>query len=340
MSSVNNKVVLKHALKGLPKAHDFEVKAEPLPEPVDGMFRIRHLYIALDPWQRSAMAGRHATDSKPYGTGDTPPAEIIGIVEDSHHESFANGDYVRAMGGWQEFSLSNGDGAKLIKPDLAHTDAVPISTHLGVLGMPGLTAWASIVRLADVQPGQTVLVSAAHGPVGSMVGQIAIKKGATAVGIAGSDEKCQMVTEKLGFSACVNYKASGYPESLRKALPNGADIYHDNVGGQMLIDAINVMNEYGTVVLCGLISQYNDPALAVDLPLALPIMKRLTMKGLVVYDHADAEDEFVSTVAPWINDGSVRYLEDIAVGLDSAGAQFAKLMRGDNIGKTLIKLNP
>lgn len=339
MSSINNKVVLKHALQGLPEAHDFEVKAELLPEPADGMFLMRHLYIALDPWQRSAMAGRHVSNGNVYETGDTPPAEVIGVVEDSRHDGFNKGDFVRAMGGWQEYSISNGDGARIINSELVKSGAVAISTHLGVLGVPGLTAWASMNRLAKVQPGQTVLVSAAHGPVGSMVGQIAIKKGATAVGIAGSDEKCRIVVEQLGFNACVNYKSPDYPESLRDALPNGADIYHDNVGGQMLIDAINVMNEYGTVVLCGLISQYNDPALAVNLPIALPIIKRLTLKGLVVYDHSDAEADFAATVSHWIADGSLHYLEDVAVGLESAGALFAKLMRGDNVGKTLIKLD-
>lgn len=333
MSGENRKVVLRHTLRGVPDEADFEVLGEPLPQPGDGELLVKHLYIALDPWQRSALAGRHSPDGTPYGAGDTPPAEIVGVVVTSRHPDFASGDHVRCMGGWQEYSVNDGSAVQTIDPA-----AAPLSTYLGVLGMPGLTAWASMMRLAHVRSGQTVLVSAAHGPVGSMVGQIAMQQGATAVGIAGGPQKCALVTEQLGFSACVDYKADDYPDSLSKALPEGADIYHDNVGGQMLIDAIGVMKEYGTVVLCGLISQYNDPALAVNLPVALPIMKRLTMKGLVVYDHNSAQDEFFATAAPWVRDGKVRYLEDVANGIAATAQQFARLMRGENTGKTLVDL--
>ena len=333
MTTSNHQVIIRHRLTGVPQATDFDVTTSEPPEPADGEILVRHHYLALDPWQRSAIAGRHTGHGTPLGQGDTPPCEAVGEVIESHCPGIQAGEIVRCMGGWQEYSVTPGAAAVKVDPH-----AAPITTSLGVLGMPGLTAWASIVRLADVQPGQTVLVSAAHGPVGSMVGQIAMQKGATAVGIAGSDKKCAMVTGELGFAECVNYKRDDYPEALRAALPDGANIYHDNVGGQMLIDAIGVMKEYGTVVLCGLISQYNDPALAVDLPVALPIIKRLTMKGLVVYDHDDARDEFLQTVTPWVNSGAIRYLEDIADGLDATPAQFCRLMRGENAGKTLVRL--
>lgn len=334
MSSVSQQVVLRHPLQGVPQANDFEVIETPLPALANRHLRIRHHYIALDPWQRSAIAGRHSPDQQPLGQGALPPAEVIGEVCESRHPQFAVGATVRLMGGWQTCSDSDGSGVRQL--DAAATS--PLSAYLGVLGMPGLTAWASIVRLAEVAAGQTVLVSAAHGPVGSMVGQLAQHFGARAVGIAGSAEKCRQVTDTLGFAACVNYKDPEYKKQLRSVLPTGADVYHDNVGGQMLIDACGLMREYGTVILCGLISQYNDPALAVDLPVALPIMKRLTMKGLVVYDHQEAEEEFLATAEPLIASGEVQYLEDVAHGIEACGAHFAKLMRGDNAGKTLVRI--
>jgi NADPH-dependent curcumin reductase CurA len=165
-------------------------------------------------------------------------------------------------------------------------------------------------------------------------------RGATAVGLAGSDEKCRRVVEEIGFAACINYKSDDYPDMLRAALPDGADVYHDNVGGQMLIDAIGEMNDYGTVVLCGLISQYNDASAAVNLPVALAIMKRLVMKGLVVYDYNDQQQEFIDMVAPWVHDGSITIIEDRATDITSTGGHFARLMRGENIGKSLVVLGP
>lgn len=331
VTPVNRKVVLRHPVTGTPSARDFKIAAEPAPTPKAGEFVVRHHYIALDPWQRSAIAGRHSAGQQPLGAGVMPPAQVIGEVLQSRHKGFSEGTHVRLAGGWQEYSLSDGTGVTPIT-----AGEVPLSAYLGVLGMPGLTAWASVMRLADVQPGQVVLVSAALGPVGSMVGQLAQQRGARAVGIAGGAEKCARVVTNLGFSECVDYRAADYPDALRTALSEGADVYHDNVGGQMLIDACNVMKDYGTVVLCGLISQYNDPAQAVHLPVAIPIMKRLTMKGLVVYDHGDAEAEFVASVGPLITDGSIRYLEDRATGIEAAGEHFARLMSGRNMGKTLV----
>ena len=334
MTTVNRRTMLAHAIEGVPQDADFKVAEMSLPEPAAGELQLRHIYLSLDPWQRSAIAGRHSPDGTPMQAGDMPPGEVVAQVAQSRHADFAEGDYVRHMGGWQEYSIADGNLA--VKVD---APKAPLSAYLGVLGMPGLTAWASIIKLADIQPGQTVLVSAALGPVGATLGQIALKMGASAVvGIAGSAEKCRYVIEECGFSQCVNYKSPDYLESLQNALPDGADIYHDNVGGQMLIDAIGVMKQYGTVVLCGLISQYNDPALAVNLPVALPIMKRLVMKGLVVYDFYNQQQEFFDLVAPWVNDGSISFREDRAAGIENAGAHFAKLMCGDNVGKSLIVL--
>ncbi len=331
----NHKVVLTRSLAGVPDAGDFRVVDEALPEPEDREFLVRHLYLSLDPYQRSAMAGRHMLGRGPLVAGDMPAAETLGQVLRSRHPDYREGDYVRHFGGWQEYALSAGERTERVDPALA-----PLSAWLGVLGMPGLTAWASAVELAGVQAGQTVLVSAALGPVGSMVGQLAIQRGATAVGIAGSDEKCAIVTGEFGFRACVNYRQEGFLERLRAALPEGADVYHDNVGGQMLADAFSVLKVNGTVILCGLMERYNDPARSKPLDLALPIMKRAVMKGLVVSDFEHRRPVFEAAVAAGIRTGQIRYREDRVAGIGQAGAHFARLMRGENVGKSLVVLGP
>jgi NADPH-dependent curcumin reductase CurA len=326
----NPRVVLTRTIDGMPTADDFRITDTPMLQPGRGEVLIRHIYLSLDPYQRGAIAGRHGPGA-PLGEGDMPPGETVGQIVASRHPDFAPGDYVRSFGGWQQYSVASGTDAFAVDPSRA-----PLSTYLGVLGMPGLTAYASIIELASVQAGQTVLVSAASGPVGTTLGQIAINKGASVTGIAGSAEKCRYVIDELGFSDCIDYKRDDYHERLQAAAGEGFDIYHDNVGGQMLADAIMAMRPYGTVVLCGLMSQYNDPALAKDLYIGLPIMKRLTMKGLVVYDFEDKRDALVDLVAPWIAAGTFKVNEDRAAGIENAGAHFARLMAGKNFGKALV----
>jgi len=331
----NRRVVLAHALGGAPSAEDFRLVEETLPAPSAGQVLVRHVYLSLDPYQRPAIAGRHGGPDGPLADGDMPPGETVGCVEMSGHPDFVPGDVVRHFGGWQEYSLAAAADLSRVDPAVA-----PLSTFLGVLGMPGLTAWASIVRLAGVRAGQTVLVSAAAGPVGATLGQIAMMRGAEVVGVAGSDEKCDFVTRRLGFRACVNYRRDDYPDSLAAALPGGADIYHDNVGGQMLADAMHVLKAYGTVILCGLMSAYNDPAAGAGLYIGLPILKRAVMKGLVVYDFEDQRDDFIAEFAPRVRSGALKYLEDRAEGVAAAGAHFARLMAGKNFGKALVVLSP
>jgi NADPH-dependent curcumin reductase CurA len=331
----NHKVVLTRSLVGVPAAGDFRVVDEPLPEPGNGEMLVRNIYLSLDPYQRSAMAGRHMLGRQPLGPGDMPAAETVGQVVRSRHPDFPEGGYVRHFGGWQEYALSTGERTSRVDPALA-----PLSAWLGVLGMPGLTAWASMVELADVKAGQTVLVSAALGPVGSLVGQLAIERGAEAVGIAGTDEKCALVVGEFGFRACVNYRLDGFLGALQAALPDGADIYHDNVGGQMLADAFSVLKINGTVILCGLMERYNDPAKSKPLDLALPILKRAVMKGLVVSDFEHRRPAFEAAVAEGLRAGRIRFREDRAEGIAATGAHFARLMRGENVGKSVVVLAP
>ncbi len=333
MSSINRKVVLASLISGIPRADNFRLVESPRPEPGDGEILVRHIYLSLDPYQRPAIAGIHISAKKALEQEEAPSAETVGQVVASRHPDFAVGDYVRHFGGWQEYSLSDGQQTYKVNPALA-----PLSTYLGILGMPGLTAFASMIKLADVQPGQSVLVSSASGPVGSMVGQIAMQKGATAYGVAGSDDKCRFVVDELGFAQCVNYKAAGYPGTLQAGLPDGVDIYHDNVGGQMLLDALTVLRNYGTVILCGLISQYNETNKGQNFNLGPAIIKRAVLKGLVVYDYEDRRQEFFDLVAPWVRDGKIKYREDRAIGIENTGAHFEKLMSGQNFGKALVVL--
>lgn len=333
MSNSNRKVILASPVTGIPKAGNFRTVAAPMPEPGAGQILVRHIYLSLDPYQRGAIAGTHVTADGPLEAGEAPGAETIGQVVNSRHPDFAAGEYVRHMGGWQEYSVV--DGGQAVKVDPA---AAPLSTYLGVLGMPGLTAYASMVKLAAIRPGQSVLVSSAAGPVGSMVGQIAMQLGATAYGVAGSDAKCRFVRDELGFADCINYKSPEYPDSLATAMPDGVDVYHDAVGGQMLTDALGVLKNYGTVVLCGLISQYNTTAKGAGFNLAPAIIKRAVMKGLIVFDFETDRQEFFDLCAPWVRTGKIKYREDRAAGIESTGAHFEKLMSGRNFGKALVVL--
>jgi NADPH-dependent curcumin reductase CurA len=334
MAELNERVVLAHPLQGVPEDTDFRLVTEPVPEPGPGQCLVRHLFVSLDPYQRAAIAGRHMAGRTPLVAGDMPPAECVGVVVRSRNPALPEGTHVRHFGGWQRYALTDGERTHRVDPD-----AAPLSTYLGILGMPGLTAWGSIIELADVQPGQVVLVSAALGPVGSMVGQLAVWRGATAIGIAGSDAKCAILTDELGFARAVNHRAPDWLAALAAAAPDGVDVYHDNVGGQMLHDAFSVLKLHGQVILCGLMERYNDPARSKPLDLALPILKRAVMKGIVVTDFEDRRDHFFATVAPLVKAGRIHYREDRAEGLANAGGLFARLMRGENVGKAIVAID-
>jgi len=333
MTVERQKIILATPLDGAPRTDNFNIVSETLPDLKDGEFLVKHQYIALDPYHRLAIGGRHQSVDGPLAKDAAPESGTVGHIIASRNAAFAEGETVFHQGGWQSHSISDGTEARILK-----TTDVPLTAYLGCLGMPGLTAYASVVKLANVQPGQTVLVSAASGPVGATLGQIAIQLGAKAVGIAGSDEKCSYVVDTLGFESCVNYKHDNYLDTLKDTLPGGADIYHDNVGGQMLLDAFQVLKEYGTVVLCGLISQYNDPSKAINVPPGVIMMRRATVKGLIVYDFNDNYDEFLDLAVPWVRDGKMKLKEDIVEGLENLPGHFVKLMAGENFGKTIVAL--
>jgi NADPH-dependent curcumin reductase CurA len=265
--------------------------------------------------------------------GDPMVGETVARVTESRHEDFRPGEWVAVRNGWQTHALSDGRGVRKLDPAVA-----PVSTALGVLGMPGLTGYAGMVHLGEPRPGQTVVVSAATGPVGSTAGQVARHMGARVVGIAGSVEKCRYAVETLGYAACVNYRDGNLREQLKSACPTGVDVYFDNVGGDTLAAVLANLALHARVVLCGMIEAYS-----LDSPPPGPFLgpvvgARATMKGLVVYDWMHKLPELLRVVGSWIREGSFRYREDVTEGLDHAPEAFCRLMRGGNFGKALVKV--
>ena len=311
---------------------DFSSDTVETPAPAAGQFLSRTLWLSLDPYLRNVMKG-HALYGLPLKLGDVMFGETVAEVVDSRHPGFAKGDVVVVKNGWQEFGLSDGEGVRKVDPAFA-----PVSTALGVLGMPGLTGYAGLIYLGEPRPGQTVVVSAATGPVGSTVGQVARLVGARAVGIAGSNEKCRYAVEELGFDACVNYREGDLLTQLKHACPGGIDVYFDNVGGDVLAAALGVLARNARIVLCGMIGAYSADRTPAGPFLGPVVGARATIKGLVVYDHLDRMPEMQRVIGRWIREGRFKYREDISLSLDSAPEAFCRLMRGENFGKALVRV--
>jgi NADPH-dependent curcumin reductase CurA len=260
--------------------------------------------------------------------------ETVAQVLESRHADFSPGDFVVVKNGWQEYAVSDGQGVRRLDPGLA-----PLSSALGVLGMPGLTGYAGLVYLGEPRPGQTVLVSAATGAVGSTVGQLARLMGARAVGIAGTDEKCRYAVDSLGYAACINYRGGDLRAAIRQACPEGVDVYFDNVGGDVLVAAIGNLALNARIVLCGMPAAYSMDAPPEHGPFLGPVVgARATIKGLVVYDHMHRMAEMQRVVGQWIREGRFHYREDVTDGLEHAPQAFCRLMRGGNFGKSLVRV--
>jgi NADPH-dependent curcumin reductase CurA len=259
--------------------------------------------------------------------------ETVAEVMESRHSQFAAGDIVAVRNGWQQYALSNGVAVRKIDPAIA-----PVSTALGVLGMPGLTGYAGTVYLGQPLPGQTFVVSAWTGPVGSTAGQVAKHMGARVVGIAGSAEKCDYAVKEMGFDACVNYKEGDLAAALKAACPRGIDVYFDNVAGDTLVAVLRNLAIGARIVLCGMIEAYSMDTPPPGPWLGPVVGARASMKGLVVYDHLNRMEEMTRVVSGWIRDGSFRYREDVAIGLENAPEAFCALMQGRNFGKSLVKV--
>ena len=294
---------------------------------------LRTHWLSLDPYLRPLLAGRYAIPRPPLG--DVVPGSALSQVLHSNSDRFGPGDWVVADTGWSDYAVAGADTLRRVDPDQA-----PLSTALGVLGIPGLTAWAGLKTIARPQPGETVLVSTAAGAVGSVVGQLARRAGCRTVGIAGLPEKCAIAREAFGFDECVSHLSANLAEDLRAACPDGIDVYFDNVGGPVLEAALSLLRPRARVVLCGLSAQYNQAERPPGPNLGPVIGARATLQGLVVFDHLARFDEFSAEVAPWVRDGSVQYRESISEGLAAAPAAFIAMMAGRNLGKSLVRVAP
>ena len=327
----STRVVLKQRPQGVPKEEDFALDTVSLAPPKEGEILCETLYLSLDPYMRIRLGGNHLSGGDDIG--DCLSGEAVSRVLESRHPNFSPGQLLRMHSGWQSHFVSDGEGAALVEPG-----ALSPSLFLGVLGMPGLTAYAGVTRLAEPQKGDTLVVSAASGPVGATVAQVGKIHGCRTVGIAGSEEKCRWSVTEAGLDACINYKQEDVREALAKHCPDGINIYFDNVGGDILQAVMEQLAIGARVVLCGLIVQYNSDETPSGPNPGLLIRARAAMRGLVVYDHEDLREQFVQDCKQWIEDGQLHYQEDISEGLEQAPAAFVRLMQGRNFGKMIVKV--
>lgn len=320
--------------QGWPTPDGFALRDVPVAEPAEGQILVRNLFLSVDPYMRGRMNDVRSY-APPFALDEPMDGGAVGVVVASRAEGFTSGDHVLHGLGWREFATLDARHATVVSADLA-----PLSAYLGVLGMPGLTAYAGLLEVAAFRQGDAVFVSGAAGAVGSQVGQIAKLKGASRViGSAGSDDKVRLLTEEYGFDAAFNYTSGSVAEQLRTAAPEGIDVYFDNVGGDHLEAALGRMNVHGRVTICGMISQYNatEPP-AAPRNLALLIGKRIRMQGMLVRDHAELQPQFVSDVSAWIRSGELQYRETVVDGIDNALDAFLGMLEGANTGKMVVRL--
>ena len=332
---MNNRMVrLARRPRGVATRADFTIEDGPVPEPGPGEFRVRIACISLDPAMRGWMNDGRSYVA-PVKLGEVMRAGAAGIVEKSNHPAFAVGDAVQGLFGVQTYAISTGDRVSKVDPRQA-----PLERWIGGLGMPGWTAYFGLLDVGQPKAGETVVVSAASGAVGSVVGQIAKIKGCRAVGIAGGAEKCRYVTQELGFDACVDYKAGNLARELKAACPNGIDVNFENVGGEILDTVLLQMNVFGRIALCGLISGYN----ATEVPpgpknIRAVLTQRLKMQGLIVFDWADRVPEAIAQLGQWHKEGRLKIREDVREGgIDDFPEVLNLLYTGGNFGKLVLKV--
>ncbi|ACA18796.1 Alcohol dehydrogenase zinc-binding domain protein [Methylobacterium sp. 4-46] len=337
MSDLNRRIVLAARPHGEPNPAHFRLERGAVPVPREGEVLLRNRYLSLDPYMRGRMSAAKSY-AKPVEINEVMVGGTVAEVVASHNPGFAAGDTVLAYGGWQDFAVSDGRGLRKLDPAVA-----PVTTALGILGMPGMTAYTGLLTIGAPKPGETVVVAAATGPVGSLVGQIAKLKGARAVGIAGGPDKCRHLTEELGFDAAIDHRSADLPGALAAACPNGIDVYFENVGGAVFDAVLPLLNDFARIPVCGLVANYNMTELPpgpdrVPALMRATLSKRLTFRGFIVWDFADQEPAFLRDVAEWLRDGRIRYREDIVEGLEQAPEAFIGLLKGRNFGKLVVKL--
>jgi NADPH-dependent curcumin reductase CurA len=337
-STLNAQIVLASRPIGLPRADNFRTEHTPVPVPGAGQVLLQVLYLSLDPYMRGRMdAGK--SYAKPVDVGAVMEGGTVARVVASHHVDFTVGDIVLSYAGWQHYALDDGATLRKLAPS-----SVPLSTALGVLGMPGFTAWAGLLQIGRPQAGETVVVAAASGAVGSAVGQIARIHGARAVGIAGGAEKCAFVRDVLGFDAVVDHRSPTFAADLAAACPDGIDVYFENVGGKVWDAVFPLLNDFARVPVCGLIAQYNalpqaEPgADRLALTMRDVLKKSLTVRGFIQREFAHLRPVFLEQAHAWIEEDRLRYREDRVDGLQHAPQALIDLLQGRNFGKVVVKV--
>lgn len=338
MTDTNTQILLARRPNGEPIPADFEVSNTAIPEPGEGQFLARTVYLSLDPYMRGRMNAERSY-SDPVPIGGVMEGGTVSVVEASNNADYNVGDLIVGRAGWQEYAVSDGAGMRKVDPATK-----PLSYALGVLGMPGMTAYTGLLNLGQPKEGETLVVAAASGAVGSVVGQIAKIKGCRTVGVAGGAEKCRFVTEELGFDACVDHRADDFEAQLATACPDGVDIYFENVAGRVLRAVIPLFNFFSRMPVCGLISQYNltDAPKGPDhLPMLMRavLTNRIAMRGFIVRDYADQEGDFLRDVGQWIAEGRIKYREHRVAGLENAPETLIGLLKGENFGKVVIEVS-
>jgi len=336
----NRRFVLASRPTAAPREDNFRLETVPVPELAPGQVLVRHRYLSLDPYMRGRMSDQKSY-APPQPLGEVMVGATAGEVVASNSAKFAIGDMVVGMGGWQDYGVATVDGAT---SPLRKVDAtrIPLSAYLGAVGMPGVTAWYGLNMICEPKAGETVAVSAASGAVGGIVGQLAKAKGCRVVGVAGGKEKCDYVVHELGFDACIDYKAAPDPAAfqaaLRDATPHGIDGHFENAGGMILDAAMQQMNPFGRIAICGMIAGYNG----VPVPLAHPeliLTSRLRLQGFIVSEQASIWPRALGELATGVASGSLKYRETVAIGLPGAPSAFLGLLQGRNFGKQLVKLD-
>jgi NADPH-dependent curcumin reductase CurA len=331
---MNRQIRLKSRPAGMPTPDNFETVDASMPAVKDGDVLRRTTYLSLDPYMRGRMS-EGPSYAASVNLHDVMCGHTVSEVVESNNPDFRTGDVVTGYDGWQQYAASNGKELRKLDPKV-----VPVSTAIGVLGMPGATAYVGLLDIGQPKPGETVVVSAASGAVGSIVGQLAKIHGCRAVGIAGSPDKCRYVVEELGFDACINYKTDDLVPALREACPDGADIYFENVGGTVFAAVLRVINRGARIPLCGMISEYNATADPGGPNLRALLVQRAMIKGFIVSDHYDRFPAFLKEVTPLVREGRIKYREDIVDGLDAAPSALIGLFEGKNFGKMLVRVAP
>ena len=336
-TSINRRIVLNARPNGAPTAADFRIESEPVPKPEAGQVLLRTIYLSLDPYMRGRMSDSPSY-AAPIAIGEVMVGSTVSRVEVSRHGDFKAGDLVLSNTGWQDYALSDGKGLMPLSPGDPHP-----SRALGVLGMPGFTAYMGLLDIGRPVAGETVVVAAASGAVGSVVGQIAKIKGCTVVGIAGGKDKCRYVIDELGFDFCIDHRADDLPGHLAAACANGIDVYFENVGGAVFDAVLPLLNAKARIPVCGLIAGYNDTELPpgpdrLGLLAGTLLRKRIKMQGFIIFDdYGPRWSEFADAMGGWILNDQIKFREDIVFGLESAPEAFIGLMEGKNFGKLIVQ---